>query len=558
MTFDADILPQSHVEDLVHSLVRAFRAQQMYLPNNPMYQRANDALREAFAPVFAVLDEVTLLVDETRLLWEDQVVYDHEPRMESFAWGLYKDGMRLLSIRKGAEQEEIGAFLRTVAQARLLSADASDDLLTMLWEKQFTKIDYSFAEVVSDPWVYDPQALDLAAQPSTPEDTSRAIREELGSEARPEGMVDLEDFDSTLYFLDEVEIAELTRQVGEEYTRDTRSASLTILFDLFELQASAEVREEILSVLETLFPNLLVRGEFRTVALMLREIRAVRERLKLLDEQARGRLAGFEAQLSQPATIAQLLQSLDEATELPAEEDLGEVLRELRRTALGTILEHLPRLASPEVRRAIGTAAERLAAANTEELQRLLRALPAEALPGALGLAGRLNLINAVPVIGELVRHQVPEVRLAAVETLGQLGTPGAMAALEPALDDPDRPVRTAALAAVVTRLYTGATRRLEQAVNGRGPVQFERAEKRQVFEAYALIAGPPALPVLRDLVLPGGLFRRKSTTETRTCAVYALGKVRSPEARALLEQVTNDKELAVRHAAANLLREWR
>ena len=107
MSIDSEILPVSHVEELVRALVRALRAFQMYLPNNPMYQRAQQQLEEAIPPVWAVLDELTLLVRETDLVWEDQVVYQQPSKSESFAWGLYKDGMRLVTLRKGAEEEEI-------------------------------------------------------------------------------------------------------------------------------------------------------------------------------------------------------------------------------------------------------------------------------------------------------------------------------------------------------------------------------------------------------------------------------------------------------------------
>jgi hypothetical protein len=38
---------------------------------------------------------------------------------------------------------------------------------------------------------------------------------------------------------------------------------------------------------------------------------------------------------------------------------------------------------------------------------------------------------------------------------------------------------------------------------------------------------------------------------------VYALGRLRTPEARSLLAQLSTDKELPVRHAASTLLRDW-
>jgi HEAT repeat protein len=58
-------------------------------------------------------------------------------------------------------------------------------------------------------------------------------------------------------------------------------------------------------------------------------------------------------------------------------------------------------------------------------------------------------------------------------------------------------------------------------------------------------------------VALPQGLFRRRAPTDARTCAVYALGKLRTAEARLLVEQLATDKELPVRHAAGTVLREW-
>lgn len=542
----------------MRALTRGLRAFQMYLPNNPMYQRADLQLREAFAPIWAVLDEVTFQITETELAWEEQVVYSQGNKSESFAFALYKDGMRALTLRKGSEEEEVSRFLQTVTRARLLAADANDDLLTLLWQEDFHRIGYQFAEVVSDPWVYDPQALSLEGPEGEADQVQARVREEVGSvPARPEGVVDLEEFDSTLYFLDEIEIASLARQVGEEYDRDLRGAVLDILFDLLELQPETEIRSEVLGILETLFPNILSRGQFRTVAGILRELRLVAQRSSRLEEETRERMEAVEAQLSDPATIAQLLQFLDESDTAPDETDLGEVLRELRPTALGAILTELPRLSSDRIREVIGAAADRLAGANSQELLRLLATLNAEALPGAIRLAARLGLQSSIGPMSQLVRHIAPEVRLAAVEALGQFGSPSAMAGLEPAIEDGDRAVRMAAVAAVAARGYAGALRRLQQIVLGKGPLAIERGEKRQIFEAYAVVAGPNALETLRGIALPQGLFRRKASTDTRTCAVYAIGRLRSPDARLLLDELANDKELPVRHAAVSLLREW-
>ncbi len=70
--------------------------------------------------------------------------------------------------------------------------------------------------------------------------------------------------------------------------------------------------------------------------------------------------------------MAQLLQSLDERTDLPPQADLNELFEQLRVSALGTIFGWLGRIATPSVRTLLEAAADRLAAANTSELVRLL------------------------------------------------------------------------------------------------------------------------------------------------------------------------------------------
>ena len=126
--------------------MKALRAYHMYLPNNPIYQRASENLRIAFQPIWAVLDELVLAVAETDFVWEEQVVYHQPNKTDSVAWGLFKDGMRSLTLRRGAELEELPRFLETINRARFLPADAGDDLLTLLWEQEFEFIQYKFIE----------------------------------------------------------------------------------------------------------------------------------------------------------------------------------------------------------------------------------------------------------------------------------------------------------------------------------------------------------------------------------------------------------------------------
>lgn len=564
------VLPPEQVEELLRTLVKASRAFQMYLPNNPMYHRAAKNLETAFEPVWSAVDELALVVQETDFVWEGTVVYHQLSKADSLAWTLYKDGLRALTLRKGVEIEELPRLLRVINQVRSLAPDAAEDLFTLLWMEEFRLIDVRFAEFVQDFGTDDlVSGAEYSAGTSLAEEVRKDLagtsaaegeEEEGAGEAeeapeRPKGVVDVEEFDSTLYFLDAAEIDVLSADLKLEYTRDLRDASLNAIYDLFESQPEEEVREEILGVLETLFPSMLNAGEFRASAAVLRETRALAERAPGLQQAHKERLVKFIAQLSEPAIVSQLMQALDEGTGRPSDADIAELLRELRPGALATLVEWTPRLTSAPVRVLVEAAVQQLASAHQGELLRLLRAGDPESLPGAVELAGRLKLEGAVAGLGDVMGHKDAALRLAATEALVQIGSPGALVLLERAIGDDDRAVRVAALKALSARGYKGALRRIEEVVAGKGRKDIDFNERRAFFEAYGAIVGPSGLAVLQDLLVRRGLFRRKQSADVRMCAALGLGRIGSPEARAVLASVAEDNDRQVRNAVAAALR---
>ena len=550
----APLLPASQVSELIQVMSKALRAFQMYLPNNPIYQRAIQNLRAAFLPVWSATDELVLSVGETELIWEEQVVYQQVNKNESIAWTLFKDGMRALTLFKGAEETELPRFLETINKARFLTADAGDDLLTLLWALEFECIKYRFVDFFTEGGGELPGASGPAGGSASAEERKAKIVEEVSSQTK--SAIELDDVDSTLYFLDEQEITYLAGELADEYKRDVRGGALNVLFDLMETQPEGPVRDEVLGVLEQLFPNLLTSRDFRSAAAVLRESKLLKERAANLRLEQIQRLDGFVVRLSEVAIVGQLLQSLDEASDLGLDAHAASVLRELKATALETLISWLPNLSSEPLRRMLEEVVDKLASGNTTEVQRLLRIPESPALPGVVAMCGRLQLHQAVPAFTDVVTHSDPAVRLAAVHTLAQLGTPGALTLLERAIDDADRQVRLAAVRAVGTRGYKGALRRIEGVVLGKTVKVMDLTEKMAFFEAYGAIAGANGLKPLSTILLQRGLLRMKEPPETRACAAMALGRIRTAEARELLQRAAEDKELVVRNAVNRALRE--
>lgn len=545
------------VETMLQALVKGLRATQLYMPNNPVYQQAMKNLQQTFDPIWEQTGELDLLVKETDLYLGEQVVLGQPTKQESFAWILYKDGVRSVRLEPGAEIEELVRFLQVVQKARTLPPDAEDDLLTLLWEQEFEYIRYDFVELATD----DAAPLDATVSEERrppPQDVRETVQEEVEEEPeRPSGVVSLEDFDSTLYFLDENDIAYLKSEIEREYNQDLRSNVLAILFDLFELQTFTTVRAEILSIVENFIPYLLGVGDFRSVAYVLKEIRVILDRARELTPEHRETLEGLPARLSEPDAVSQLLQSLDEAVVHPTEDELGALFRELRPEALETVLGWMPRLSNERVHELLQLAIQRIATAHPDELAKAMGSDDSAVVAETAKLAGRLRLPPTVPALGGVLLRELPgDVKEAAVDALAAIGSPGAMQQLEKAIADPNRDVRVAAVRVLGQQGHRAALSRIEQILHGKELRNAELSEKTAFFEAYGTLAGGDGVKTLEAFLGGGGFLKKKEDPEVRACAAMALGKVGTAEAQDVLRKIAKDKDPLVRNAANRALRE--
>ena len=538
------------VEELLRLFGKAARAHQLYLPNNPIYKSAHDALRAGFAPLWAETDELSLVFTESEVRWEGLSVLSEASRgSDSLPWLFYKDGVRELRLLRGFEAEELDKLLRIMQRVRKASPD-EDDLLTLLWEGDFAFLRYRYIDLTLEtaPVLTEGERIRSSDEEERPDEPD----EELPTRA---GVISMSDFDGTLYFLDEREIEYLQGEVDREYRADLRQNVVAILLDIFEQQAATAVRDEVVELLDVLMLHMLSAAQFQNVAYMIREAQVAAKRaVELMPAQAE-RLAQLPTRLSAPEALAQLLQSLDEAETLPPTADLVELFEQLRGPALATVLEWLNRMENAKVRPILEEAASRLASQNTAELVKLIGSpVPGVALEAATR-AGALKTPAAVSPLTRMLMDGDVALRVAAAQALGEIGSPGALQSLERGLDDAERDVRVAAVRALAVRSYRPVLPKLDEMVKGKAIREANLTEKMAVFEAYGGLCGDEGVAALDAMLNGKSLFGRREDSELRACAAVALGRVNSARAHDALRRSTNEKDVIVRNAVNRALR---
>jgi hypothetical protein len=548
------------VQELLRLFGKAARAHQLYLPNNPVYKQALDNLRAGFLPIWEATDEVALGFTESEVKYAGAVVLDGGAKSsDNLAWLFYKDGVRELTFMRGFDSEELSRLLDILQRVRKASPD-EDDLLTLLWQGDFTYLRYRYVDMSVDPSTPLGNGGEQLADSQI--DTRRLAEEaeqeaegDAGADGGRAGVVSMSDFDSTLYFLDEAEIEYIQAEVQREYEIDLRQNVLAVMLDIFEQQADTSIRDEITGILDSFMLHMLSAGQFRNVAYLIRESLVASQRATDIVPAHRDRLAQIPARLSAPEALAQLLQSMDEAQSLPSQSDLVELFEQLRGSALATVLEWLTRMQNPKLRPLLEQAAGRLAAQNTADLVKLiLSRTPAVALE-AIRRAGGLRTPAAVSPLGTVLERGDVDLRAAAVLALSEIGSPSALQALERGVDDEEREVRVAAIRALQARAHRPVLPRLDAIVKGRAIRDADLTEKMAAFEAYGSLCGNGGVATLDAMLNGKSLFGRREDAELRACAAVALGRIGTAEAQAVLRQAANEKDVVVRNAVSRALR---
>ena len=540
--------PPALVEEMLKVLVKGMRAHQLYLPNNPVYQRALENLRRAFLPLWSHVEEIAFSITEADFRWEGRVVMHEANKSESLPWIFFKDGIRELRLMKGFEEQEVVGLLDILKRVKKASPE-EDDLLTLIWEKDFTLLRYRFIDLTLENNVPIEASVPAEREPVPPPQQM-----EPEPEARP-GIVRIEDLDATVHFLDEQEIDYLRAEVHKEYASDVRRNVLAILLDIFELQTGKPVRDEISEILENFLMHLLSAGHFSTVAYVLRESQELAARARELDGTHRTKLVGLPDRLSAAGPLSNLLQAMDESATVPNQTELNELFEQLRPSALGTLFTWLGRLQHTEVRAAIEVAAARLAAANTAELVKLIGSSDVEVAQESARRAGGLKTAAAVAPLGKLLTHEAAKLRLTAVQALAEINSAGALQQLERAVDDSERDVRVNAVRVLGARGQRGALPKVEAAVKGRSLRDADLTEKMAFFEAYGSLAAGAGVAFLDNLLNGKGFLGKREDSEVRACAAMALGKIGTRDAVDALQRAQGDKDVLVRNAVNRAVR---
>ena len=528
------------MRDFFVAFVKTIRSAQLYVRGNPIVHQFMEDLGNRLRSVWDRLSSVSFTIYESEIRWRNSPVYAQKlGAQENLAFQLYRDGIRRIEFLPGIEEEELRQFIEVLRLSKLLKGE-EDDLLTLLWNNDFRFIRYEYVDALGEE---APVAdVDFKEQAGTQLPTLPEL--ELSPEVQTPTL--REDFEPSLYFLDETEVAHLQQELRREWDRPTKRDVVTAVLDQFEM-GDEERRGEIFRALQQMLPRVLAEGSFDLAAFILLELKSVVERKQ--NPEAASQVDSIISELSQPIVLEQLIRVLEDETVEPSSESLATLFSALRPEALVSLVRALQTVVRPKARELLSATLDRLATANEEAIASLVRSEDPQVAVEAVRIVGRLKMASAVDAVGSLLKRPEPELRLVAVEALIEMRTSRAGAPLLAALEDESRDVRVAAARGVAELKYSPGAKRLEQYITSKVMQKTDLTEQLAFFEAYARAAGQKGAQLLRRLLNGRRFLWFRYPTEVRACAARALGIVGGADAEKALTAAERDRDPMVMSA---------
>lgn len=565
--WDEAPLPDSEIADLFLALEKTTRARRLYEENNPVLRGFVAGARAAFGRLWDRVPSLTVSVEEEAFRCFGKEFPSREGR-EGLPFMFYRDGVRVLTFLPGFE-EEIELFLHVIDRARQMGPRASDDIVTLLWEEEFSAFQYSYVDLLAAGEIA-PQPTEEPEAVETPPSVSRERLERVvaGEEPEPPSpaveageppvaqIASPDRWVETTYFLEPGEVDKLYEAVRAEWNRDVRGAVLDALFDNLEDASVADRHSEIIRILGQLLPAFLARGDLANVTKILIEVAEVAEDPALGAEE-REEIEQLRRELGEAQVLSQFLGSVEEGTIDPSDEELSLFISYLGADALPLLIRTIEKSESNRLREKLAPALDMVGQKHGRALSSLVGESDEKLAYGAARIAGRIRLRAATNNLIALMRRPDLEGRRIATDALASLGDPSALDALQEALADADREIRIAAARGLSAMKTPSARDTLKAIIRGRGIRFADLTEQIAVFEAFGNAAVDEDVAAL-DRILNGRRLLGRESPEIRSCAAMALGRIGSVNARTALLTASKDDNPLVRNAVTKALAETR
>lgn len=530
------------VKELLQAILKTKRAFEMYPANNPILQKFREDLIRRFGAVLAKEEKLPLMIRQYEIYYKGLPVYHNPEKEDNLALFFYKDGLRELTFSEGLTEDEILDFV-DIIRARPESSVESydDDMVTLLWEKDFVHLSYYVVEEFGEGSALENEEESrLLSRPGASEgDLEEAYQDAM--EEDTEGIFSpLETISmgfKGVFSLGEEEVKSLKEEMESLTDEFFLKAAIDVLFESLYIDKGSKGFDFLMDNLDSALNYLLENGDFGTAALIVKRFRELEGKKDEFTVQECARVSRSVAMAGSIEMIRKIASFIAGAEHNISTEEFRLYLSQLEKNAIIPLFSLASEVQDINSRKVVLDALVTLGRDSLDVLASAVKDRRWQVARNAVAILGRIGDKSAVDLLRQAISNPEPKVRREVIRSLGIIGGAKAGDALLVALDDPDQQIRTAALRFLPRAQSYSVLDSLVEFINRPDFPDKPFAERRAVFEVFCEIGQERVLDYMTRLLKKRGLFSSSKKDELRACAAYGLGNINASESLAALNR---------------------
>ncbi len=505
----------------------------LYEPNHPMLTKYLDRLQKDFDHYFNEFDSFILQVGEHKIFYRGKLVYESQDVKESLAFLFFKDGIQEIQFFKGLEFREAVDFLNVVRKADSINR-MEDDLVTLIWEKDFTHI----AITTVDEFLEE----GISLVPATTEDLGKGLEykrlegegfEEKAEEETEEAQsLAAEGIKKALNLSPDqslVQACQLTHdemvEIKRKVQREQEVEYIYVLIDnlieiLLHLGEDMDAYENMISYFQRAIESFLGQKRVGRAVAILKNFNDAMESIALKDKQIFA-IRRIVESFSDPRPI-ELLGKVMKGNGKEESELILQYFQLMTKQAVEPLCHLLDGMDSGKWRKVIS---DRLAELCREDIQPLIKFLSDHnslIVCHILYILGKIGHPSTVKYLKDLVVHKDPKVREEALQILVKCGVKGKDLILK-FLEDSLPVIRGKASLSLARIARNEAVKPLIDIILSEDFYKRDFNEKASFFRALGETGSKEAIPILEKIAKKRRWFQKDKWDEMRLCAANTL-----------------------------------
>lgn len=522
--------------DIMIAMVKMSKGMKMYLPNNPLVSRFIEDLGKKMAKQLANYGDFRLEIDQFELRYKGKVIYENREPNESIAFKMYIDGIRYLILSEGIEEFELRDFLDIVGKDR--PGDVDDDIVTLLWEKNFPNLTYILAE---DFLEFDGAGGGTGGHASQQEKISGIYKSISGVST----LTPLSIVPQNILVLTEEE-AELLKKAREaDEKRKPLDEVIQIVTSILIGENDREILGEFVEIMAKLAENLIKSEEIRYALNLVRFLQNLVKNEQVAAEKRKMIADSFSTIYSRGA-VESLARIIDKTEQITPEE-LSELLHIFGPPSINRTCELLGLVEKMRMRKAILQALVEIGHDTPEVFAEFMSDPRWYVVRNMAFILARIANPGSLDVIVKVISHRELRIRKEVLNYLERTPDQKAKTYLLKLLRDESSALRIRTLQVLAHSKCMFALNPIIAMATSELLPEKENDEKKAIFEAMGELGGDRVLPMLRELIMKKYWFNKAKEKESVFCAVAGLVKIKSEGSLKVLEEALAVKSDEIR-----------